>query len=102
MRLNYILSFLCFLFMLQGCNLVNPKEDIPTYISMDSVFLQSTVPVIHGSVSHKITDVWVYYNRELLGAYQLPARVPVIAKSRGQLQIVAGIWEDGLSGIRAK
>lgn len=102
MRSLYFLLSVFVLFLVQGCDLVNPKEDIPTYIKIDSVFLQSTVPAIHGSVSHKITDVWVYFNRELLGAYQLPARVPVIAKQRGQLQVVAGIWEDGLSGIRAK
>lgn len=102
MRLSSLLCAFYALMMIQGCDLVNPKEDIPTYIKIDSVYLQSTVPAIHGSVSHKITDVWVYFNRELLGAYQLPARVPVIAKSRGQLQIVAGIWQDGLSGIRAK
>ena len=82
--------------------MVNPKESIPTYIKIDSVHLTSTAPLIHGSVSQKITDVWVYYNRQLLGAFQLPAKVPVICSTRGELEIVAGIWDNGLSGTRAK
>lgn len=90
------------LYFFVSCNIVNPKEDIPTYIHIDSVRLSPTVPAVHGSVSHKITDVWVYYERELLGAYQLPARVPVLAKNKGQLQVIGGIWDNGLSGTRAK
>lgn len=85
-----------------ACNIVNPSESIPTYITIDSVHLTSTVPEKHGSVSHKITDVWVYYNLQLLGAFELPAKIPVLATGKGQLQILAGIWDNGLSGTRVK
>jgi len=94
--------FLLVIIAFQACNMVNPKETIPTFIKIDSVRLISTDPTIHGSVSQKITDVWVYYNRQLLGAFQLPAKVPVLSTTRGELQIVAGIWDNGLSGTRAK
>lgn len=95
--------FILFLFMLQySCNVVNPSEGIPTYIQIDSVKLLSTMPEKHGSVNHKITDVWVYYNREILGAFELPARVPILATGRGQIQVLAGVYEDGLSGTRNK
>lgn len=90
------------LFMVVSCNIINPAEKIPTYIQIDSVQLVSTVSGLHGSVSHKITDAWVYYERQLLGAFQLPARVPVLTEGRGQLQVVAGIWENGLSGTRVR
>lgn len=91
-----------YILILQACNMINPKETIPTFIQIDSVHLAPTVPSKHGSISHKITDVWVYYDRQFLGAYELPAKVPVISEGRGQLQIVAGIWDNGLSGTRAK
>lgn len=102
MKYRQLFLFFVFAFWLSSCNIINPKEEVPTFIYLDSVKLQSIAPSIHGSVSHKITDVWVYYNLQLLGAYQLPAKVPVLASGHGQLQLVAGIWEDGLSGIRAK
>jgi hypothetical protein len=85
-----------------GCNAINPAEKVPTYIQIDSVQVLNMVPAKHGSVSHKITDVWVYYNLQLLGAFELPAKVPVLAEGKGQLQVVAGIWDNGLSGTRAK
>lgn len=103
MKTNLTISFLSIILIFFGaCNIVNPKEKLPTYIQIDSVQLLPTVSATHGSVSQKITDVWVYYNRQLLGAYQLPAKVPVIASGSGQLQILAGIWNNGLSGTRAK
>jgi hypothetical protein len=82
--------------------MVNPAESVPTYIVIDSVRLNPTLTEKHGSVSHKITDVWVYYNLQLLGAFELPAKVPVLANGKGQLQILAGIWDNGLSGTRVK
>lgn len=99
---RYLLFVAMCNFLLQGCNMINPKETIPTFIQIDSVQLLATNPSLHGSVSHKITDVWVYYNRQLLGAYQVPAKIPVLASSNGELEILAGIWENGLSGTRAK
>lgn len=102
---NYpiLISFLLLFFLAFGaCNIINPSEPVPTYIKIDSVTLQPTLSAIHGSVSHKITDVWVYYERQLLGAYALPATVPVITSGKGQLQIIAGIWDNGLSGTRAR
>ena len=102
MKYTSFLFLTFFVMVFQACNMVNPKESIPTYIQIDSVHLQSTVPAIHGTVSHKITDVWVYYERQLLGAFPLPAKVPVITDHNGQLQVIAGIYEDGLSGYRAK
>jgi hypothetical protein len=80
-----------------GCNAINPAEKVPTYIQIDSVQVLNMVPAKHGSVSHKITDVWVYYNLQLLGAFELPAKIPVLADGKGQLQVVAGIWDNGLS-----
>ena len=96
------LLFLFYMLWLQACNMINPKETIPTFIQIDSVHLAPTVLSKHGSISQKITDVWVYYDLQFLGAFELPAKVPVITEGRGQLQIVAGIWDNGLSGTRAK
>jgi hypothetical protein len=98
----YPYLFLCVTCCFQACNLVNPKETIPTFLELDYATVQALDTTKHGSVSHKITDVWVYYNLELLGAFELPARVPIMAEKSGQVQIIAGIWENGLSAIRAR
>ena len=97
-----LLTLLILSCLFQACNMINPKESLPTYIQIDSVRVLSTLPNIHGSVSQKVTDVWVYYNRQLLGAFPLPAKVPVLADDQGELEVIAGIWDNGLSGTRAK
>ena len=102
MKIVFVAGISMFMVWFCGCNMVNPAEKIPTYITIDTTTVLSTASATHGSVSHKITDVWVYYNFELLGAFELPARVPVMAEGKGQLQLVAGIWDNGLSGTRAR
>lgn len=102
MKIVFTVGVLIIMFWLSGCNMVNPAEKVPTYFNIDTTTVLSTASATHGSTSHKITDVWVYYNFELLGAYELPARIPVIAEGKGQLQLVAGIWDNGLSGTRAR
>lgn len=100
-QLSVLLALLILLF-LNACNVINPSEKIPTYIQIDSVQLLATNMAKHGSVNHKITDVWVYYNREILGPFELPARVPVLAEGHGELQILAGIYDNGLTATRTK
>lgn len=74
---------------LAGCNIINPKEQIPTYIQIDSVAFSGG--------SHKITSAWVYYNNSPVGVFWLPAKVPVLADKAGTLTIGPGISYDGLT-----
>lgn len=102
MKIKLLGALLLLVWLVNSCNMINPKEGVPTYIQIDSVQVNPTDLAKHGSVNHKIKDVWVYYQRQLLGAFELPAKIPVLATGKGQLQVVAGIWDNGLSGTRAK
>lgn len=84
----------------QGCNIVNPPEDIPTYIHIDSFTFNNPDPLRTGSASHAIGSVWVYYNNSSIGVFDLPADVPVIAKGRGALQIAPGVTQNGLQSYQ--
>jgi hypothetical protein len=44
--------------------------------------------------------VWVYANNNLVGTYELPAYVPVLADSNDVITIRAGIMDNGLSTAR--
>ena len=70
-----------------GCNLVNPKEQIPTYIKIDSIAFSGG--------SHKITSAWVYYNNAPVGVFRLPATIPVLADKAGTIQVGPGVTYDG-------
>lgn len=89
--------------MLSGCNLINPHEKVPGYISVSSVKLQltDTTNQGQGSSSQKITDVWFDVSNTFTGAYQLPAMFPVLETGQQHLFFRAGVKVDGLSTNRA-
>ena len=83
---NLLLLFLGSV-LLFGCNLVNPKEQIPTYLKIDSIAFSGG--------SHKITSAWVYYNNAPVGVFRLPATIPVLADKAGSIQVGPGVTFDG-------
>jgi hypothetical protein len=85
-----------------SCNIINPTEKTPYFLQIDSVQLQATNYSQHGEVSKKITDVWVYANNNLLGGFELPARIPILADSGAIIDIQAGVQRNGLSDDRLK
>ncbi|MBP6455749.1 MAG: hypothetical protein KA275_03365, partial [Chitinophagaceae bacterium] len=90
-------TLLPFFNFFQSCNIINPKEEIPTYIKIDSVQTYISDFAKHGSVSHAIKDVWVYADNNLLGAFEVPALIPYLGNKTANISIVPGIWANGIS-----
>ncbi len=44
----------------------------------------------------KITDGWLYVDGEYLGAYTLPAIVPVLAEGENEVILFPGVKENGI------
>lgn len=93
--LNAILIASLFL-GINACNIINPTEPTPTYIHVDSFSFQSRDTL--GSSSHKITNVYAYFNNNPVGIFDLPVTFPVIANEPGTLLLLPGIDFEGLSG----
>jgi len=86
---------------LWGCSLLNPGQDVPTYLVVPDV---EYVPgELQGTASSNITDVWVYSATDVVGVFPLPAVVPLLPEdlSGGAVTLLAGIRENGLSDRRA-
>ncbi|MBI1193961.1 MAG: hypothetical protein GC205_12445 [Bacteroidetes bacterium] len=83
-----------------SCELINPPEQLPTYLRIDTIILEGN-PGEQGFLSHNISEAWVVINNQLsLSAYQLPAVVPVLAEGPTTITINAGIRRNGLSNSR--
>jgi len=80
--------------------------EIPAYIYIENVDFITENPNENneneGTASFKIPDVWVTVNGKGIGAYQLPALVPVIANGNTNLIFEAGIKLNGRSEWRPK
>lgn len=78
---------LCF-----GCHNL-PNNGVPIYLHIDSPTVVSAYPL--GSDSNYIPDVWVTSGSENIGAFEMPATIPVLAGGNVSFAISAGIWDNG-------
>jgi hypothetical protein len=84
------------LLALMSCDVINPAEDIPGYIYVPE-FRLTVSPGLHGSASERITDVWLNVDGDFLGAYTLPALIPILEMGERELVLQAGIKENGIN-----
>jgi len=84
---------------LANCDLINPPEKIPAYIHIDSFTVKANYDSF-GSSSHNITDAWIVLDDQVLGAYELPATIPILEDGTAKITIRAGIKENGISNTR--
>lgn len=77
-----------------GCDLINPEEQVPAYIYVQP-FSYSPAQGDE-SQSFRITEAWIYVGGELLGAFHLPAIVPVLAEGNQTMTFFPGILDNGL------
>lgn len=85
--------------LLSGCYKFEGDQTVPAYIQIDTVLLNTNY-YDQGSNSQNITDVWIYVDDELIGAFELPAKFPVLAQGQHKLEIRPGIKLNGISSTR--
>jgi len=83
------------LFAFSSCEIINPEEEIPSYIHIDSIHLNTS-----DKPPYNITDAWVYVNDDLKGVYELPATFPILAGGPNNVQIKPGIEMNGIALTR--
>lgn len=87
-------AMLLLLLSLTNCELINPEEEIPAYVEITAPILSTVAG--QGSASEKITEVWVFVDEEFVGAFPIPARVPIQKSGQTTVRVEAGIRENGL------
>ena len=93
--LRFLLLVVPFMFSCEG-----KREPVPSYIHIDKVnFKYDNVSVL-GNGGTAITDVWVYDNSNLLGVFELPATIAVVAEGSHTIEVGGGIKLNGISATR--
>jgi hypothetical protein len=80
---------------ISGCEVINPSDPIPSYLIIEPY--QLTTSSSEGSNSEKLTEAWLYVNSEFLGAYSLPATVPVLAAGQSEVILFPGVRLNGIA-----
>lgn len=94
------LLILVFISLLSSCKLFNPDEKIPSYIRIEKINYKTNIT--EDTDSQDITDAWVYIDDQPIGAFELPAKFPVLITGAGhRVEVKAGIKLFGISATRA-
>lgn len=99
MRKIYLVGLVLLSFVFNSCKKEKVEAKIPSYISIDS-FTFTTDYATQGSNSHNITDVWLYIDDQFIGAYEIPAKVPVLMEGSHNITVRPGIKNNGISSTR--
>jgi hypothetical protein len=78
-----------------SCDIINPEEQIPSYIHLKEMVVEENPNVFHGSVQQRITNAQVYVNNEYLGVFPLPSTLPVLAEGTAELIVDPMIQLNG-------
>ncbi|GIV34845.1 MAG: hypothetical protein KatS3mg031_2380 [Chitinophagales bacterium] len=92
-RYSCLFVFAC---ALAGCR----EEPVPAYLFIPSASITATSG--QGSLSQKITDVWIYAEGRLQGVYELPALFPILRTGQTHILVYAGIQLNGIASTRAE
>ena len=61
---------------MSSCSLTDTDQPIPSYLVIDEVTV--TTNPNEGEPTHKISDVWIFADNQLLGVFTIPAKVPIL------------------------
>ncbi len=83
-----------------SCEIINPKEDIPSYIQIDTQKVIINDIVKEGNNNHGISDAWIYIDDKYQGNYEPPVKFPVLTSGSHKITLIAGIKTNGISSTR--
>lgn len=92
------ITFICLCFVwLSSCGLFDEDERYPSYIHIAEYHVE--VSENQGAAAQDISDIWVYQNSDLRGAYPLGVDVPLLDIEDSQLLLFPGIRENGIRSL---
>lgn len=98
---KHLSTLLLLAICVSSCDIINPDEPTPFYVYIESGSIETDLAE-EGSNSSKLTDVWITYEGNLIGAFSTPALVPIIPGSSKTLRLSGGIKDNGISTTRIK
>lgn len=92
--------YAAFLFLFfASCNLINPKEEVPTYLHLEPFIFTNADSSFTGSSFYNIPSAKVYIDDQPVGTFDLPCTVPVMTKKTGSVLIVPAVTNQGLKSM---
>lgn len=89
---------------LSSCDNFQNEQEIPSYIYVEGFYLEEnpnfTFSQPEDLLTSDIRDVWVYVDGEIIGAYPLPVRIPILKEGNHKINLRPGIIYNGMNNMR--
>ena len=85
----------CLFWSCYACELINPAEEIPSYITADQATITTTA--LQGASTAKITNVSITAKGDDLGVFPLPATIPILQEGPTEVIILHHVQVNGRS-----
>jgi len=97
MKKSLLVGVLVYVF--SSCIENNPD---PSWIEINEWTLVQNIdsPNNQGVLTHDLSNAWVYVDNELLGVFELPCKVPIIASGSAEIRIYPAILNNGISATK--
>lgn len=82
--------------LLLGCN---EEAKIPVYLYLPE-FEANTNYSTQGTASQDFTTGWLYVNGDLVGAYEVPTKIPIITEGNAKIDFYPGVNLNGQASFR--
>jgi len=99
-RNTFLTGLVLLVIILTSCEKFEGNQTIPAYLQVDTIFLTSNPLIEEGVLTHRFVDVWAFVDDQLIGAFELPATIPILAQGKHKVALYAGIKNNGMSGTR--
>lgn len=84
------------LFFVSACNIINPKEQTPTYLHLEPFTFYNPDSNITGSSTFSAPVAYVYANDLPVGLFDLPCTAPILINKNAAIRIIPGVYNQGL------
>lgn len=89
------------LLAVSGCNLINPDEAVPAYLSIaQPVYAPAPGDPAAAAASVNVVSAFVYASDLFIGVFDLPAKVPVLQAGDVSVRVAPAIYPDGQRATR--
>ncbi|MGB0176281.1 MAG: hypothetical protein ACPF9D_03885 [Owenweeksia sp.] len=89
------------LFLASACNRDSFEATPPAYFSIRDIKVDQTQYATQGTAHSEITTAWIFANGQAVGAFELPAVIPILADGPTEIEVYPGINMNGIGATRS-
>lgn len=85
--------------LLSSCVRNNPK---PVWLSLDKWVLEANPTQVDdaGQLTQNLSEVWVYVDNKIIGVFELPCKIPILASGNVNIQLYPAIRNNGIAATK--